>query len=434
MKRIVHLGRRAGPLFRLASEYTAAQMAARSLAAISGLMLVRLLPVSEYGFYTLLLSVFTFICTFSDLGATESLSFFRRRASIKNKPWRHYFHAAIRFRRTIFLIGFIAGTVYILYTAKRIDQGVLSIFTGVFLMGLAAWFAIQSSIISYVLKLEQHFRKAYLLDIGNESVKLVSVFLIWILGAATALAGILSITAGALVTALLAWQISQLKGSESLRSSSGRMRRSTLALLKQVVPTFPGSLHFALQGVLVAWLAVYYGSIGNLAEVGALGRIGVIVSIIAGFTSTVFVPRLIAITDESIFLKRYLMWCAVIGFTGVAILFAVWIFPEGLLFLLGQSYSGLHKELFITAATAVVGTWGGFAFNINRARGWVRYQSYSVPFIVVGQVVLFSLLDFSDTVGVLIFGLGTFFIGFIYQLLINFLGFSGNRKNKAITR
>lgn len=432
MKRLVHLHRRAGPLFRLASEYTVAQMAARSLAAISGLILVRLLPLSEYGFYTLLLSVFTFICTFSDLGATESLSFFRRRASIKNKPWSHYFHAVMRFRSSVFLIGFIVGAVYILYTAQPIGQGSLSIFAGVLLMGLAAWFSIQFNIISYILKLEQKFRKAYLLDIGNESVKLVVIFLIWILGGATALAGILSIAAGALGTALLAGKISQITISESLPPSPSRIRRSTLVLLKQVLPTFPGSLHFALQGVLVAWLAVYYGPIGNLAEVGALGRIGVIISIIAGFTSTVFIPRLIAITDEFIFLKRYLMWGAVIGFAGTAIIFAVWIFPSGLLFLLGQSYSGLHTELLVTAATAVIGTWGAFAFNINRARGWVKYQFYSVPFIVAGQFFLFFLLDFSETIGVLLFSLGTFLIGFIYQLLLNFFGFLENTKHRSV--
>lgn len=70
----------------LASEYTAAHMAARLLAAISGLMLVRLLPVSEYGFYTLVLAAFTFICTFSDLGATETLSFFAGGVARKTNP------------------------------------------------------------------------------------------------------------------------------------------------------------------------------------------------------------------------------------------------------------------------------------------------------------------------------------------------------------
>lgn len=422
MKRFTHLGRRAVPLLRLATEYTAAHMAARLLAAVSGLLLVRLLPVGEYGFYTLVLSAFTFICTFSDLGATETLSFFRWRARKKNKPWVQYFHAVMRFRRMVFSFGFAAGTAFIFYTARHLDENLQNIFAGILLMGLGAWFSIQTGIVSYVLKLEQRFRQAYTLELGNEGIKLLVVVLIWLLGIATALAGMTAVVLGALAAATLAKVLWKTK-PEPTQILTRHSRKTTRILLNQVVPTLPGAIHFSLQGVLVTWLAAHYGSVTNVAEVGALGRLGVLISIVAGFTSSVFIPRLIVITDEALFLKRYLSWWLVLGLMGGSIILLVWIFPKELLFLLGESYSGLHKELLVVTATAVAGAWGGFAFNINRARGWVKYQPYSILFIIIGQIILFLVLDFSTTYGIVQFGLGTFLVGLSYQVLLNTQGF-----------
>lgn len=423
VKRLIPLAKRAGPLLMLASEYTAAHMAARLLAAISGLMLVRLLPVSEYGFYTLVLAAFTFICTFSDLGATETLSFFRWRGSKKNKPWMPYFHAVLRFRRTVFVFGFISSAAYIFYTGRNIGGDTQAILAGIVLMGLSSWFTIQSGIISYVLKLEQRFRQAYAVELSNEGTKLLAVILIWIMGFATAFAGMASIALGAVFAAILATRLLGQRFAKSGMPKHRHAHRRSRVLLGQIMPILPGTIHFALQGLFIVWLAAYYGSVVNVAEIGALGRIGVLIGVIAGFTGTVFVPRLLAISDESLFLKRYLHWWLVMLTFGGIMLLAVLAFPEVLLYLLGGSYSDLHLELLAVAATAIVWTWNGYVYSVNRARGWVMYQSYIVFVLVAGQAAMFKYLNFSNSMGVLLFGLGTAFLWMSYQLVLNVAGF-----------
>jgi len=421
--RMSTLVKRLGPLLRLASEYTAAHMTARLLAAISGLMLVRLLPVSEYGFYTLVLAAFTFICTFSDLGATETLSFFRWRGGKKNRPWIPYFHAVLRFRRTVFVFGFISSAAYIFYTGRHIGADTQTILGGIALMGLAAWFAIQSGIISYVLKLEQRFRQAYAVELSNEGIKLLAVGLIWILGFTTALAGMTSVALGALIAAILATRLLEQRFVKSGIPTQRQDRHNSRMLRGQIMPILPGTIYFTLQGPLIVWLAAYYGSVVNVAEVGALGRIGALIGVIAGFTGTVFVPRLLAIRDEALFLMRYLHWWLVMLTLGGIMMLAVLIFPDVLLYLLGSSYSGLHTELVISAATAVIATWGAFSWHINRARGWVKYQPYRVPVIVAGQIPMFFALDLSTTPGVLLFSLGSMILDVLFQTLISVVGF-----------
>jgi hypothetical protein len=101
---------------------------------------------------------------------------------------------------------------------------------------------------------------------------------------------------------------------------------------------------------------------------------------------------------------------------------AVLAFPQALLWLLGSSYQGLSIELLIASATAVVGTWGAYSWNVNRARGWTRHQPYRVPVMVIGQIGLYFVLDLSTTQGVLLFSFWSMVLDVCFQTLISFAG------------
>jgi len=328
----------------------------------------------------------------------------------------------------VFLFGFAASAAYIFFTARHIGQASPDTVMGVVLMGLAAWFSIQSGIISYVLKLEQRFREAYAVELSNETTKLLAVGLIWFIGFGTALAGVTSVALGALVAATLA---GRLLGQRFARTGIPQQRHdqnSNRILFAQVSPIIPGAIYFSVQGPLIAVLAASFGSVVNVAEVGALGRLSVLIGVIAGFTSTVFLPRLLVISDESLFLKRYLHWWLVILALGGVILLAILFFPAALLFVLGNAYSGLQSELLIAAATSVIGSWANYAWWVNRARGWVKYQPLSIPVMIVGQVLMGVTLDLSATAGPLLFGLGTGLLGLGFQLFINAYSFFVEKK------
>jgi O-antigen/teichoic acid export membrane protein len=386
-------------------------------------MLVRLMPTSEYGFYTLILTGFTFICVFSDMGATEALSFFRWRAVKRNSSWSRYFYAVMRFRDKVFFIGFSLSAIYLYFTGGQIGESSQNLLMAIWLLGLSSWFALRTSIVSYSLKLVRRFRESYAIDLGNESVKLLVVAIASAFGMATAFSGLASILIGSIAAVLIA--NSFLKNVDFVADKPrmyGRQRASRI-LLRQIMPTMPGSLYFSFQGLIIGLLAASFGTVVNVAEIGALGRIGAIISVFAGFSSTVFVPKLLTITDERSFLGRYLIWWLVLIFVGVSMLLLALFFPQILLFLLGEQYSGLYEELLIVVATSVVGAWGGFAWNINRARGWVRFHVFSVLLTILCQVMMYFCFDLSSTSALLAFGFVSVLVGFIYQLGTNILGF-----------
>jgi O-antigen/teichoic acid export membrane protein len=424
--RIAVIAGRLKPLLRLASDYAIAQAVIRLFAAVSSLLLVRLLPVSEYGYYTLLLAAFTFISTFSDMGVTESLSFFRLRARRKNRPWLHYFHAVLRFRRTVFLAGFAASSVYVLYVGSRFDKDMFTTAAAIALMGCSAFAAIHAGTTAYALRLELRFRAAYLVELGNEAAKLLVIGVLWTLSLTTAIAGMASVAMGVFTAATLATMFLG-RVARPMAASHRHINRSNRMLLGQIAPVIPGTIHFALQGPLVAWLATHYGSVSTLAEIGALGRLAVIIGFFAGFSSTVFVPRLVSMTDEARFTKQYLRWWAVLLAYGGLMLAAIAAFPDALLWLLGSGYKGLHDELLVACSTAIVATWGAYSWQINRARGWVKYQLYRVPVMVLIQVALVLALDLSNARSILLFVFLSTAFDTLFQTLISVAGFWARR-------
>ncbi len=416
------------PWFKLGAEYAIAHFLTRALAAVGAIALVRILSVEEYAVYTLFLSAITFIFTFSDLGATQTLSYFRWRVAKKNQPWLPYLNVVLKFRRITFFFGFAFAALYVWNVGSELYITDNSKVVGIALIGIGGWLAMQAGILTYALKLEQQFYYVYTIEVVNEVIKLLVIATLFFTGIKTALGGMTSVVLGALVAALIATALLRLSNKgKPLLLSPRQMTQGNKVLLGQILPVLPGTIHFALQGIFVAWLAAYYGSAENLAEVGALGRIGALIAVLAGFTNSVFVPKLVSISDDNKFFKMYLMWWIVILSFGVVVGLFVTSYPSLFLALLGSSYQQLELELLVIAGTSIFSIYALFAWGVNRARGWIKYQPFRVPFVLLGQVIMFVWFDFSTTLDVLLFSLGTMTLDALFQTILNFQGhFSQN--------
>lgn len=407
----------------LVSEYAGVQIAVKALSAVGALLLINILPVEEYGVFTLLLATLTFLVSFSDFGATGSLLYFWRRAKKKVRIFSIYVHAVFRIRRSLFIGSAALSLIYLLgiYYFKQYD--IVGIAVGSGLMILATWHLIQAGTWVYVFRVENHFKQSYVVEVAGELTKLIAVLLLWGTGFMYGWAAMACVLAGAYVSAKVASLFSG-KGNTVKQVHGDRVMRIADGAVKgQVIPTIPWTIFFAVQGPLVAWLAATFGTVRSLAEVGALGRLGAIIGLISGFTISVFVPKLTHVHQEDLYLKYYLGWWLVLFGIGSILLGLIWIWPSVLLMLLGKQYKGLQIELFIAAATSVFMTFEYYAGAINRARGWIKGQALRIAVIVVGQVAMVPFLDFQLTADLLVFGLGTAILAMLVQLGFNVAGF-----------
>lgn len=412
----VRLRRWAGIL----SAYFTAQSLTQLAGIAAGLLLVRTMPVREFAFYTLALSVITFFTFLSDLGSSTALvHFFHRTRREGGGDFATYFAAVLSLRRLAFLAGSLAVLVGFPRAALANGYGgwEIALVTGGIL--LCVWFQIRSSLRVLALRLSDRYGASYRAELAGAAVRLLCVLAL-IAGAwLQAWLGVLAAVAATATVALLARSNAQ-DIPAAMAAGLGPYRRQVLHYL---LPTLPSALFFSIQGPLTVWLAATFGVTRNIAEVGALSRLGLIVGVFSSLTGVVLLPRLARIADERFWRVRYLQFGGMLAGVALVLLAAAALLPGPLLWVLGESYSGLHRELLLVVAGAACALVGGYVVNVNLARAWTRWQMATVIVEVAVQAALIALLPLDTTAGVLTLTLLSTATGVALQLVVAWLGF-----------
>jgi hypothetical protein len=161
--------------------------------------------------------------------------------------------------------------------------------------------------------------------------------------------------------------------------------------------------------------------------VGALGRLGLVVGLFSGLTGTVFLPRLVHVTNDRLYLRRYLQFGALLLAVATSLALAAAAFPRLFLFVLGPNFSGLHSELLLVVSASGLALLDGYAVNVNLARSWTRWQGAALAVQISLQALLIFLLPLSSTFNLLLFNLVSAGIALSLQLLTAFVGFTRPR-------
>jgi len=403
---------------KIFSAYFSSQSAAQLLGIGAGILFIRYLPKEQFALYTLAFSVVSFFHFVTDLGSTSSLVHFRRRALTDGDDFGAYVAAVLSLRRGIFALGGVAVLVGFPFAARAKGFGTLDSALAAGAITAAVWFQLVSTIRLLTLRLHDRYGQSYRAELLGGAIRLGLAAVIVISSLLHAWLGVL---AGAVASAGVAWAARDPERETTTIADLVPYRKK---VVRYLLPTLPSALYFSIQGPLVIWLAATFGGTDNIAEVGALGRLGLVVGLFSGLTGVVFVPRLALVTDPLHYRLRYLQYGAFMVLIAAGLLAAAALFPQLFLFVLGPHYSGLHRELLLTVGGSGLTLVGGYAVAINFARSWNRWQGAAAAVLFVGQALLVALVPLDSTAGVLTFNVLTAAIGLSLQLIINLLGFT----------
>lgn len=384
----------------------------------AGILLVRTLPVREFALYTLALSVTTFFAFFSDLGSTGSLVHFFHRAAREGEAFPPYLAAVLSLRRLGFLLGAVA--VAVAFPRAAAAQGYGSRETALTLAVIlcAVWFQIGAAVRVLALRLADRYGAAYRAEVAGALLRLLLTSAMIALALLHAWIGVLATAAGTAATALLTR-----RGGRGGPAAETDLRPYRRRVLRYLLPTLPSALYFSIQGPLIVWLAATFGGTRNIAEVGALTRLGLVVGLFSSLTTIVFLPRLARITDERHWRARCLQFGGLLLAISLVLLAGAALFPGALLWVLGASYSGLERELVVVVAAGGLTLLGGFAVSVNLARAWTRWETAAALVLFLAQIALAAALPLESTSGVLLFNLGTAAVGLALQVAAACAGF-----------
>jgi O-antigen/teichoic acid export membrane protein len=409
----------------LLATFFLAQGANQVLTLATGILLVRVLAMETFALYALAASVLTFFVSTTDLGITGSLVHFTHAARKEQTDVRPVMAAVWSLRRAIFILGTpIAAVVFL---AISVNRGFSVWALALCLIGIlgAVWFQMGASFRLQILRLAGRQTASYGAEVGGNGVRflLLGVFatcggLATKIGAALA---VLASAAGAAFTVTAA----RPEVLASLRSQKPYLREARSRVLRYLLPTLPSGVYFSLQGPVVTWLAATFGGTSTIASIGALGRLGQIVSLLAPLPGILFLPRLAVITEERLYWRRAAQFAAFFAALLLPIWLISWLFPQMLLWILGTKYAHLQRELPLAIAGAAIAVFGGFGVGLTRARGWTFLDTPALAVLLLAQIAAATVFRLDSVSGLLYFNLVTVLVGLLSQVTILWLGISG---------
>ncbi len=406
--------------------YFGAQGLAQLLSLTAGFLFIRSMAVEEYALYTLAFSVISFFTFATDLGSTASLVYFFHRAGDEPAGFAPYRAAVFSLRRAAFALGALAVLAAFPWVAagRGFALGAAALAAVAIVLSVAG--QLSAAIDLLLLRLADRYARSYRAEVVGAAVR---CGLALGLAATARWAGWLpawaAVGSGALAVGTTAWLART--GEPHAPAAGLELGPYRRQILRYLLPTLPGAVYFSFQAPLVVWLAATFGATRNIAEVGALGRLGMVFGVFTNLIQVVFLPRLAQLRDERLYLRRCLAFAGFLAAIAAGLFAFATLFPQPFLWVLGPRYQGLHAELLLVVAGAGVTLLSGYAVAVNGARSWNRWQAGAMVVLIAAQGTLAATLPLSTTAGLLWFNLGTALVGLLLQVAIAAVGFSRPR-------
>ena len=413
--KIVNIANREQTLtwIKLISITGGAQLIVQFVGLISGIIVIRMLPTHEYGLYTLANTMLGTMLVLADGGISSGVM------SQGGKVWQDREKLGVVLAtgmdlRMKFAIGSLLIAIpFLLYLLIHHDASWLMSFLIVVSLIPSFFTSLSGALLQVAPKLNQDIGPLQKNNIVSNILRLV---LIMITLFAFPWAFIAIFVAG--IAQL--WANSNLKkisfGYANWKQTPDvTVRKEILYFVKRILP---GSIYYCLSGQITIWLISFFGNTAAVAQVGALGRLGMMLGIFTAILGTLVIPRFSRLPDEKIKLfKTFFLIQLGLVTLGIFIIGIVYLFPAQILWILGKDYSNLKTELILSIAGSCLGLVAGSAFGLSTSRGWAINPLISIP-LTLGAIILgISIIDISTLVGVLKFNLFVYIVEIIMYYL-----------------
>lgn len=386
---------------RLISITGSAQIIVQAVGFASGILIIRLLPVQEYAFYTLANTMLGTMTVLADGGITTGVM------AQGGKVWQDQKKLGIILAtgldlRKKFAIGSLLVSVPILFYFL-LHNGASWITSGLIALALipAFYAALSDSLLEIIPKLNQA-----ILPLQRNQVEVGIGRLV--------LSGLAMLVFPWAFVAVLAAGIPRIWGNIGLRkivytyASKDEqpdvvIKKEILDLVKRILPT---SIYYCVSGQITIWLISIFGNTTSLAQLGALSRLSVILSVFVSIITTLIVPRFAKLKlEKKILLERFfqIMFALIIILS--LIVLSVYLFPSAILWILGKDYKDLNYELLLSIIGSCVSLLSAIAFSLYSSRGWALSPIVLITINLIGIIVFASILDLSNLEGVLFFNI-----------------------------
>lgn len=401
---------------QILSKFVSIQLVIQAIGMASGIFLVRTLDKQEYAYFTIANTMQGTMNLLADMGISSGL------LAIGGKVWQDRYrfgqliNTAMQLRRKLATIAIALVTPLLLWLLFNNGTSIFYaiLITITVLIGLS--FQLSTVILGVVPRLHSQLNYVQSLDfisaIFRLSLLVVAYFTFLNAGIAILTA---SIALGLQQLFLSRWVI------HSIDRKAPVYEKDKLEILQIVKTQAPNALFFCIHGQLTIWLISIFGNTQSIAEVGALGRLGVIFSLIYAVMQSIILPSFSRCQSVIKFRDRYWQVLVIFCAFGACLIAIANFFPKELLFVLGQKYAHLKQELLLIVVINVLNGLSAIMLSINTSKGWLQYYWLNIPCIILIEAVMAYFLDLSTTYGVLLLAMVSVIPGLICSGAITYI-------------
>ncbi|MEL6941425.1 MAG: polysaccharide biosynthesis protein [Bacteroidota bacterium] len=386
-----------------------AQVAIQAIGFISGILVIRILPTEEYALYTLANTMLGTMIILADGGISSGVM------SEGGKVWKNrhrlgeVIETGIYLRKRFAIFSLVIATPILFYLLHHHGASWLS--ASLILLALIPAFftALSGSILEIVPKLHQDItglqKIQVLSNLGRLGLLGLTIFVFPWAYVAILAAGLPQIWANFQIR-----KRSRIFSEETTRINQ-ESKKQILALVKRLMP---GAVYYAFSGQITIWLISIFGSTMGVAQIGGLGRLTMTLSVFFSLFGTLVVPRFARLSSKESTIGFFLLSQLGLIILAIILVLLVKLFSTQLLWLLGNEYSDLSRELLLIFIAAGINLISGCTHVLLSSRGIVLPPVLYIIGIITFQIILLLMLDISSVLGVITFNI--FSTLFLYVL------------------
>jgi len=395
----------------LLGKFVTVQVVVQAIGFVSGLLIIRFMSQKEYAYYTIANAMQGTMNLLADMGIGIGIS------AIGGRVWQNRFQlgqvmqTAISLRKKLVLGATLAVIPFFFYFL--LHQGA-SVFYSLLLILIvlgSLMAQLSASVLIAVPRFYAQVSRLQRLDLITSITKmmLIAALCLFLMNSATALF-VGSLTLALPLMLIRPWA----KESADLHAPvNPAFRHEMTEIIKSQAPN---AFFYCMQGQITILLISFFGRAQSVAEIGALGRLAVVFSIIGSVMGSIVVPRFARCQDRKTVAKRFLQISLLALMLSLVIVCFAIIFTSQCLWLLGPKYQHLHTEFILCVINAVSAFFIGTLWSLNSARAWIYKSWLNIPATLLMQIVLIPFIDLSKVHDVLIFGI----LSQAPSLLVNF--------------
>ncbi|WP_116107084.1 lipopolysaccharide biosynthesis protein [Lewinella sp. IMCC34191] len=399
-----------------------AQLLIQATGFICGIFIIRILTSEQYAYYTLANTMLGTMTVLADGGISTGVM------ALGGKNWKSreelgkILATGMHMRRQ-FAVGSLLVSLPILFFLLQ-EQGMIWWQSVLLILCLTPtfWAALSGSLLQVVPKLHQDVNDLLKINVSiNISRVLITLPFVFFFPFAS--------------VAILATGASQVMGNLRFRKLSLRKadwkteadplyREQIMGTVKRILP---GSIYYCVSGQITVWLVAIFGSTESIANLGAIGRLMVVLTLVRMVVDMLITPRYARLpAEKKAIIARFFQILALVALLCSVIVAGVYLFPEEFLWILGDKYADLEYEVFLMTISSCLSLISGTAHNLSTSRGVIPNPYLFIGTTIVSQIALLVfVVDYTTLAGVIMFSiygslinLAYRFIDFLYRTLV----------------